>query len=190
VLSTIDLFSGYHQVSMYPDDEDITCFTTMYGNYNFKVMPFGLCNAPATFQREMNRIFFKLIGECVFIYTGDLIVFSDTPKEHLKDLKQIFKILTENGLKINIEKCHFFQTEIELLSHVLSKNGLKPMDNKVKVILNWLTPKNESLLHSFLGAISYYRKFIDKFCIMKTSLQIIKENIELWNSEAEEAFQL
>ena len=192
VLTTIDLFSGYHQVPMHPDDEDITCFTTMYGNYNFKVMPFGLCNAPATFQREMNRIFFKLIGECVFIYIDDLIVFSDTPEEHLKNLEQVFKVLEENGLRINIEKCHFFQTEVELLGHVLSKDGLKPVDSKVKVILNWLPPKNVSQLRSFLGAISYYRKFIDKFALYaKPLFKLLKKNVEfLWSSEAEEAFQL
>jgi len=86
MLSTLDLFSGYHQVPMLLEDRDKTCFTTMYGNYNFKVMPFGLCNAPATFQREMNRIFFKLIGICIFVYIDDLIVFSTSIEEQIKHL--------------------------------------------------------------------------------------------------------
>ena len=89
----MDLFSGYHQVPMYTEDQDITCFTTLYGNYNFKVMPFGLCNAPATFQREMNRIFFDLIGECVFIYIDDLVVFSPSYEQHIRDLANVFTVL-------------------------------------------------------------------------------------------------
>jgi len=96
---------------MLPEDKDKTCFTTIYGNYNFTVMPFGLCNAPATFQREMNRIFFNLIGKCVFIYIDDLIVFSESLEQHITDLESVFNILNVNGLKINIEKCHFFKTD-------------------------------------------------------------------------------
>ena len=76
IFSTIDLFSGYHQIPMYEINQEITSFTTKFGNYYFKVMPFGLTNAPATFQREMNRIFFDLINKCVQIYLDDIIVYS------------------------------------------------------------------------------------------------------------------
>jgi len=108
VLSTIDLFSGYHQVPMNPDDKDKTTFTTMFGNYKFCVMPFGLCNAPATFHLEMNRIFFDLIGVCLFVYIDDLAIFSDSVESHIKHLTMILQILADNGLKINLEKCLFF----------------------------------------------------------------------------------
>ena len=70
---------------MHPDDKDITRFTTLYGNFNFEVMPFGLCNAPATFQREMNGIFFDLIGVCVFIYIDDLVIYSSSLEQHVKE---------------------------------------------------------------------------------------------------------
>lgn len=163
VLSTIDLFSGYHQVPMYSEDKDITCFTTLYGNFNFKVMPFGLCNAPTTFQREMNRIFFNLIGECVFVYIDDLVVFSESYEQHIKDLAKVFSILKDNGLKLNLEKCHFFQQEVELLGHIISTVGIKPIPKKILVIVNWLPSSNVSKLRSFLGAVGYYRKFIKDF---------------------------
>ena len=101
VLSTIDLFSGYHQVPMFLENQEITCFTTLYGNYNFKVMHFGLRNAPATFKREMNRIFFNLIGKSVFVYIDDLVVFSPSFEQHIKDLAEVFTILQDNGLKLN-----------------------------------------------------------------------------------------
>eukprot|EP00833_Pecoramyces_ruminatium_P015176 jgi/Orpsp1_1/1189208/evm.model.d7180000070286.1 len=191
VLSTIDLFSGYHQVPMYSEDKDITCFTTLYGNFNFKVMPFGLCNAPATFQREMNRIFFNLIGECVFIYIDDLVVFSDSYEQHVKDLAKVFNILKDNGLKLNLEKCHFFQQEVELLGHILSTAGIKPIPEKVLVIANWLPPSNVSKLRSFLGAVGYYRKFIKDFAQLASPLfKLLKKNtIFKWTTESDLAFR-
>ena len=190
VLSTIDLFLGYHQVPMFPEDQEITCFTTLFGNYNFRVMPFRLCNAPATFQREMNRIFFNLIGKCVFIYIDDLVVFSPSYEQHAKDLAEVFSILKKNGLKLNLEKCHFFQEEVELLGHILSTKGIKPIPEKVKIIANWLPPKDVSKLTSFLGAVGYYRKFIKDFAqIAKPLFKLLKKNTKFeWTTEADLAF--
>jgi len=78
MFTTIDLFAGFHQIPMIPEDVSKTTFTTAFGNYQFLVMPFGLCNAPGTFQREMNRIFYPLIGQCLFVYINELIIFSET----------------------------------------------------------------------------------------------------------------
>ena len=192
VLSTLDLFSGYHQVPMYPEHQDLTCFTTLYGNYNFKVMPFGLCNAPATFQREMNRIFFDLIGNCVFIYIDDLVAFSNSWEQHVKDLEKVFTISMNNKLKINIEKCKFFQEEVELLGHILSSKRIKPIPEKVRVITNWIPPKNISQLRSFLGAVGYYRKFIKNFALIaKPLFKLLKKGAEFkWSNEADIAFKI
>ena len=90
------------------EDREKICFTTMYGNYNYKVMPFGFCNAPATFQREMNRIFLPLIGKCMFIYTDDLVIFSNTLEQYILDLQKVFDIIKENGLKANFIKESFY----------------------------------------------------------------------------------
>ena len=191
ILSTIDLFSGYHQIPMHSDDKDITCFTTIYGNFNFEVMPFGLCNAPATFQREMNRIFFDLIGVCVFIYIDDLVIYSPSLDQHIKDLEKVFLILANNGLKVNFEKCDFFKEEVELLGHTLSTKGIKPMNSKIKVIANWLPPSNLKQLRSFLGAIGYYRKFISHFAqIAKPLYDLTKKNVPfVWSTESNNAFE-
>jgi len=97
-------------------------------------MPFGFCNAPATFQREMNRIFFDLIEDCMFVYIEDLIIFLKCLDEHICHLHKVFTILQENELKINLEKCSFFQTEVKILGHLLSTKGLSPLNDKVKVI--------------------------------------------------------
>ena len=162
-ISTLDLFSGYHQIPMKKEDVEKTSFTTMFGNYNFLVMPFGLTNAPATFQREMNRIFFPLIGKCMFVYIDDVVIFSPSVEQHLIDLEAVFKVILDNGLKINLEKCQFFKESVEVLGHLLTTNGVKPTEDKILAIRNWITPKNVTQLRSFLGTVGYYRKFIPNF---------------------------
>jgi len=109
IFSTLDLFSGYHQILLDDDSVDKTCFTTKYGNFVFKVMPFGLCNAPATFHREMNKILFDLIGVCVYIFIDDILIFSKTPEEHVKHLILVLDIFKNFNIKINIEKCQFMR---------------------------------------------------------------------------------
>jgi len=159
IFSTLDLYSGYHQILMDDDSVEITTFTTKFGNYQFKVMPFGLTGAPATFQREMNRILFPLIGKCVYNFIDDILIYSRTEEEHLEHLKQVLEIFKEHKLKINIEKCSFMQTEVEVLGHKVSSEGLSPLENKVEAIKEWKAPSNIHELRSFLGAIGYYRNF-------------------------------
>ena len=191
VFTTIDLFSGFHQIPMNKEDIPKTTFTTMFGNYQFRVMPFGLCNAPGTFQREMNRIFFPLIGVCMFVYIDDLVIFSPSIEEHIQDLRKVFTIIKNNGLKINLEKCHFFKKKVELLGHILSVEGVAPIPGKTEIIHNWLPPKNITQLRSFLGAVGYYRKFIFNFAKMARPLyKLLKKGTDFeWNTEQENSFQ-
>jgi len=110
-ITTLDLFSGYLMIPMNDEDIEKTSFTTMFGNYNSVVMPFGLTNAPAIFQREINRIFFPLIGKCMFVYLDDLVVFSPSEEQDLKDIKEVLQIIKSSGLKINIEKMQLLYEE-------------------------------------------------------------------------------
>eukprot|EP00833_Pecoramyces_ruminatium_P007356 jgi/Orpsp1_1/1181388/evm.model.c7180000077042.1 len=195
IFSTIDLFSGYHQIPMWDEDMEKTSFTTKFGNYYFKVMPFGLTNAPATFQREMNRIFFKLINECVQIFIDDVIIYSGNFSNHLIDLSKVFEILRENKLKVNIEKCCFCQPEIDALGHRVTTDGLLPLSKKVESIKNaefeWTNIQNQSfeLLKNCLinAPILCYPKFDIPFIIRSDAcgygiggvlLQLYNDNIE------------
>lgn len=187
----MDLYSGYHQIRMDDDSIEITTFTTKFGNYQFKVMPFGLTGAPATFQREMNRILFPLIGKCVYNFIDDILIYSKTVEEHLVHIKQVLEIFKEHKLKINIEKCCFMQTEVEVLGHKVTDQGLKPIDEKVKSIREWKAPTNVHELRSFLGAIGYYRKFIDQYAKTSAPLcKLLRKKVQyIWSTEQEESFQ-
>ena len=192
IFSTLDLYSGYHQILMDDDSVEITTFTTKFGNYQFKVMPFGLTGAPATFQREMNRILFPLIGKCVYNFIDDILIYSRTEEEHLEHLKQVLEIFKEHKLKINIEKCSFMQTEVEVLGHKVSSEGLSPLENKVEAIKEWKAPSNIHELRSFLGAIGYYRNFIKDFAKVTAPLcTLLRKGIKFeWKKEQEESFKI
>jgi len=187
--TAIDLFSGYHQIPMLSEDQDITAITTKFGNFNYVVMPFGLTNAPATFQREMNRIFFPLLNVCVQVYIDDIIVYSPSFDQHLKDLEEVFKILRDNRLKINIEKCLFCRQEIEVLGHLVSIDGLRPIPSKLDTIRKLPSPTSITELRSFLGMVGYYRDFIDNFSSITAPLnKLLRKNVPfVWTKECEEA---
>jgi len=109
----MDLYSGYHQILMDEESVEITTFTTKFGNYQFKVMPFGLTGAPAIFQREMNRILFSFIRKFVFNFIDDILIYSKNIEEHISHIRQVLEVFHQHKLKINIEKCAFIQTEVE-----------------------------------------------------------------------------
>ena len=191
IFTTLDLYSGYHQILMDEESVEITSFTTKFGNYQFKVMPFGLTGAPATFQREMNKILFPLIGKCVYNFIDDILIYSRTIEEHLEHIKEVLKIFKKYHLKINIEKCKFMQTEVEVLGHKLTTEGLSPMDSKVEAIRNWKSPTNVHELRSFLGAVGYYRNFVNKYSQISAPLcKLLKKGEKyIWNKEQEESFK-
>ena len=122
--SAIDLASAYNQVEVHPDDRHKTAFTTPMGLYEYNRMPFGLCNAPGTFQRLMQMIFREELLQILLVYLDDIIVYSDTIADHLKRLERVFQKLREHGLKIEAEKCQFFQSRVKYLGHVVSAEGV------------------------------------------------------------------
>ena len=189
--STLDLASGYWQVEMKESDKEKTAFRTPFGLFHFKVMPFGLCNAPATFQRLMELILKGLNWTSCLVYLDDIIIFSKSIDEHLQRLKEVLSRLELANLKIKPEKCKLFQTSVKYLGHIVSDQGIHTDPEKVSTIRNWPQPANTKELRQFLGLVSYYQKFIHGFANQATPLYklIEKNRCWTWTVECEEAFQ-
>jgi hypothetical protein len=160
ILSSIDLQSGYHQLRISKEDIPKTSFITPEGQFAFKVLCFGLTNAPATFQAKTNELFRAHLGKFVLVYLDDLLVFSRAPEEHLSHLETVLAILQQQGLKAKLSKCTFNQPELKFLGHTVGRHGLKVDDDKIKVIRDWLTPTNLKQLRSFLGLANFFRRFV------------------------------
>src|SRR5947207_603078 len=175
--TSLDLASGYLQVEMEPDDREKTAFITQFGTYQFKVMPFGLCNAPATFQRLMNTVLDGLLWKFVVVYLDDLNIYSTTFPQHLDHLCIVLCRLREAGLKLNPEKCFFMKQELAFLGYIISPAGIRTDPAKIDKVKNFPIPQNVSQLRGFLGLASYYRRFIKNFSRIAHPLnQLLRKN--------------
>ena len=188
--TSLDLASGYWQVEMDPRDKEKTAFITQFGTFQFNVMPFGLCNAPATFQRLMDEVLHDDLGTFVVVYLDDLNIYSQTFNEHLQHLRQIFDRLKDAGLKLNPEKCMFASTELAFLGHIISKEGIRTDPAKIDKVRDFPQPKNLTQLRGFLGLASYYRRFIKDFYKIANPLnKLLRKNTSFnWTDTQQQAF--
>ncbi len=188
--TTLDLASGYWQVRMHPESREKTAFTTYSGLYEFLVMPFGLCNAPATFQRLMETVLAGLARDACMVYMDDILVIGKTYEEHLDNLRRVLDRLREAGLKLKPEKCSFGKGEVAYLGYVVSKDGLSPDPGKIKAIQEFPQPLDLKSLRSFLGLATYYRRFIPQFSVVASPLHALtrKNASFVWDPVCEKAF--
>lgn len=143
-------------------------------------MPFGLKNAPATFQRLMNEILRDHINKKCVVYLDDILIFSTSLKEHIQAINEIFQILEKKNFKIQIDKCNFVKKETEFLGHILTKEGIKPNPNKIAIIEKLLLPRTEKQIKSFLGITGYYRKFIKDYAkVAQPITKYLKKNVKI-----------
>ena len=156
VFSTLDLTSGYWQVEMDPEDAGKTAFCTRYGLYQWRVMPFGLCNAPSTFERLMEKVLAGLQWKIALLYLDDVIVFSSTVEQQLDRLRLVFERLRKANLQLKPKKCHLFCKEVSFLGHGVSGEGMTTEEDKVKAVKEWPVPKSVKAVRSFLGLTGYY----------------------------------
>lgn len=177
--TTIDLAKGYHQILIKKEDRHKTAFVTPHGLYEFIRMPFGLKNAPATFQRLMNQILRDYINKTCVVYLDDILIFSTSLKEHIKAIRDIFDILESINLKIQIDKCSFMKKETEFLGHVITEEE-KPNPNKIDAIKNVTIPKTQHEIKSFLGLSGYYRKFVKDYAkVAQPMTKYLKKNCKV-----------
>ena len=162
VFSSLDLQSGYHQIRIKDEDVPKTAFRTPLGHYQFRVLSFGLTNAPATFQAVMNSIFRKHIGKFVLVYLDDILIFSKSPQEHAQHLRMVLDILGQHKLYAKMPKCEFNKPELQFLGHIVGRQGIRMDPSKTAVIAEWPLPKDAHELRSFLGLATYLRK-----CVLK-----------------------
>ncbi|MGH0176852.1 UNVERIFIED_CONTAM: hypothetical protein FKN15_073716 [Acipenser sinensis] len=174
--STLDLASGYNQVPVAEPDRHKTAFCTPFGLFEFNRMPFGLCNAPATFQRLMERLFGDQSCQSLLLYLDDVVVFSSTVEQHLGRLEMVLSHLRHQGLKANLSKCCFFRTKVKYLGHLVSREGVATDPEKITVVAEWKRPRSLVELQSFLGFCSYYRRFVEGFAKLAAPLhQVVAE---------------
>ena len=189
--TTLDLASGYWQVSMDPAAREKTAFVTHAGLYEFKVMPFGLCNAPATFQRLMEVVLTGLTRNQCFVYLDDILVISRTWNEHLENLQLVFDRLREAGLSLKPKKCTFARRKALYLGHVVSEQGIEVDTEKVEKVRNYPIPTNVKTLQRFLGLASYYRRFIPNLSKVASPLYCLtrKDAPFVWSESCQESFE-
>ena len=156
--STMDLKSGFWQVKMAKDSQQYTAFMVgSMGVYEFLRMLYGLCNAPATFQRLMQNCLGELNLTYALIYLDDMIVFSQTAEEHLNHLRVVFACFLEHGLKLKPSKCQFLQDEITFLGHEISAEGMKPSMANLKAIAEMAPPKTYTEIRHFTSMTGFFR---------------------------------
>ena len=188
--SSLDCASGYWQMEVNPDDRPKTSFVYGTKQYEWKVMPFGLTGAPASFTRLMTLVLGGLT-HCL-VYLDDVIVHAASFADHIDSLRRVFTNVREAGLKLKPSKCHLFQSSVGFLGHVVSENGVATDPEKINKIAEWPVPTDLSELRSFMGLATYYARFVPDFAKIASPLnQLTKKGVEfVWSDGCQQAFAL
>ena len=192
VFSTMDLKSGFWQMGLEEESKPRSAFACHVGLYEFNRLPFGHTNAPAQFQRAMEKVLTGLIGKICFVYIDDLIVFSRNDEEHLQHLEKIFERLRAHGLQLKRSKCFFLQREIKVLGWMVNEDGISADPSKFKAIREMPRPTTPREVKRFLGMVGYYRQLIPSFADTASPLTDLtrgKANNFVWTAEAQYAFE-
>lgn len=189
--SVFDLASGFHQIRMDERDAQKTAFSTPHGHYEYKRMPFGLKNAPATFQRLMDQILSGLQGNELFVYLDDIVLYASSLEEHAQKFHKLAHRLREANLQLQPDKCEFLRKEVAYLGHIIGKDGVKPDPSKIQAVKEFPIPRNAKNIKQFLGLAGYYRRFIPDFAKTARPLTglLKKEATFVWAKAQTEAFE-
>ncbi|CAH2090167.1 unnamed protein product [Euphydryas editha] len=189
--STLDLASGFHQILLNETDKAKTAFNVPEGHYQFLRMPFGLKNAPSTFQRLMNSALSGLQGIKCFVYLDDVVCYSHDLHSHITNLNSIFQRMRDFNLKLQPDKCEFLRREVCYLGHIITERGVKPNPEKVRAVTEYPIPKSARDIKSFLCLVSYYRRFIPEFSkIAKPLTSLLKKDVPFkWENPHQLSFE-
>lgn len=181
--SVLDLASGFHQIPMDPKDAHKSAFSTPYGHYQFSRMPFGLRNAPATFQRLMDNVLSGLQGIELLVYMDDIVIYASSLREHDIKIDKLMKRLREANLTLQPDKCEFLRHEVAYLGHIITDDGVRPDPQKIVAVKTFPIPRSLKSVRQFLSLAGYYRRFIAGFSeIAKPLSDLLKKNGNFcWN---------
>ena len=183
IFSSLDLRSAFHQIELSEDSRELTAFSVNFRKYHFKKLPFGYCNSPGVFQSIMCKALQKLLGTLCFVFIDDILVFSKSVNSHLSDIKEVLESLRNGNLSVKLEKCSFFQSQVEYLGHRISGEGIACVNNgKLETMSR---PNNVKELQRFLGVANFFRKFIPVFSRVAYPLyQLLRKDKEfIWDEQ-------
>ncbi|RVX11227.1 Retrovirus-related Pol polyprotein from transposon 17.6 [Vitis vinifera] len=187
----LDGYSGYFQIEIDLEDQEKTTFTCPFGTFAYRRMPFGLCNAPATFQRCMLSIFSDMVERIMEVFMDDITVYGGSYKECLLHLEAVLQRCIEKDLVLNWEKCHFMVQQGIVLGHIISKNGIEVDKAKVELIVKLPPPTNVKGIRQFLGHAGFYRRFIKDFSKISKPLceLLVKDAKFVWDEKCQKSFE-
>lgn len=189
IFSKIDLRSGYHQIRMKEEDIPKTAFSTHMGHFEYVVLPFGLTNAPATFQFLMNSVLAQFLRKFALVFFDDILIYNFSLQDHVEHLRSVLEVLRLHKLYAKMSKCTFAQKEIEYLGHIITKQGVATDPSKLSIIQNWPSPTSITQLRSFLGLTGYYRRFIKEYGVIYRPLyDALKKDSFQWSPQQQSAF--
>ena len=197
LFTKLDLKDAYHRIRIKKGDEWKTAFRTRYGHYEYLVMPFGLTNAPATFQGYINRALSGIVDIFCVVYLDDILIFSNSPEEHWRHVREVLERLRQYQLYANLGKCEFGVTQVEFLGYLISTKGVLMDPRRVEAIAAWETPKSFRDVQVFLGFANFYRRFIHRYSViakpitdlLKGAKEGRKGGLFEWPEEAERAMR-
>ena len=191
VYSKVDLRTGYHQLRVRETDIPKTAFRTCFGHFEFTVMPFRLTNAPKAFLDLMHRVFQPYLNQFVVVLVDDILIYSQSEREHEDHLRIILQFLREHRLYAKFNKCEFWLNEVRFLGHVVSTSSVSVDPKKVEAVMSWERPKSVFEIRSFLGLVGYYNRFIEDFFRLAAPMtRLTRKEVKLDSDDrCEKAFQ-
>jgi len=190
LFSFMDGFSGYNQIKMAAEDMEKTTFITLWGTFCYKVMPFGLKNVGATYQRAMVALFHDMMHKEIEVYVDDMIAKSESEEEHLVNLRRLFERLQKFKLRLNLAKCTFGVKSRKLLDFIVSQKGIEVDPDKVSTIIEMPIPNTKKEVRGFLGRLNYIARFISQLtATCELIFKLLRKNQALeWNEDCQTAF--
>jgi len=191
IFTKLDIRQAFHRIRIDPDSEELTTFRTRYGSFKCRVLPFGLTNGPATYQRYMNSILFDFLDDFCTAYLDDILIFSDNELEHELHVKKVLERLRKAGLQVDIRKCEFGVTKTKYLGFIISTDGIEVDPEKVAAVREWEPPKTVKAVQSFLGFCNFYRRFIPNYGNIARPLTrlTVKDTPFTFNQDCLDAFK-